>query len=64
MVYQGQLIGHVVTEIDVGNYLRQRREALWSLIIGHTCNDSSGGCRVFSYQPDDAAGSGALAIYG
>ena len=36
VVYQGQLIGHVVTEIDVDNYLAQRRNALWSLIIGNT----------------------------
>ena len=35
VVYQGQLIGHVVTEIDVDNYLAQRRDALWSLIIGN-----------------------------
>ena len=35
VVYQGQLIGHVLTEIDVDNYLAQRRDALWSLIIGN-----------------------------
>jgi len=36
VVYQGQLIGHVMTEIDVGGYLAQRRNALWSLIVGNT----------------------------
>ncbi len=36
VVYQGQLIGHVMTEIDVDNYLSERRDALWSLIIGNT----------------------------
>ena len=36
VVYQGQLIGNVMTEIDVDNYLAQRRDALWSLIVGNT----------------------------